>query len=134
MEDAAGHQRVATPHTCKAGRGATAAICLSADSMFPPMEREDTRYYLKPMNCPFHHKIFAARPRSYRDCRCGWPNTAWSTAMSEQSGELFGLMRVRAADQNDAHIYCAEEQVERSSWRSSTSTGAISTCSASGAL
>ncbi len=79
--------------------------------MYPPMEREDTRYYLKPMNCPFHHKIYAAKPRSYRDLPLKLAEYG-TVYRYEQSGELFGLMRVRAADQNDAHIYCGEDQVE----------------------
>ena len=112
MEDAAGYQRVATPHIAKEDLFRHSGhLPFFADSMFPPMEREDTRYYLKPMNCPFHHKIFAARPRSYRDLPLRLAEYGM-VYRYEQSGELFGLMRVRAADQNDAHIYCAEEQVE----------------------
>src|ERR1017187_7182810 len=67
------------------------------------------RYYLKAMNCPHHHRIFAAEPHSYRDlplrlAECG------ACYRYEQSGELFGLMRVRSLNMNDAHIYCTEEQ------------------------
>ena len=67
------------------------------------------RYYLKAMNCPHHHRIFAAEPRSYRDLplRLAEYGTCYRY---EQSGELFGLMRVRAPNMNDAHIYCTEEQ------------------------
>jgi len=67
------------------------------------------RYYLKAMNCPHHHRIFAAEPRSYRDLplRMAEYGTCYRY---EQSGELFGLMRVRALNMNDAHIYCTEEQ------------------------
>jgi threonyl-tRNA synthetase len=67
------------------------------------------RYYLKAMNCPHHHKLFAAVPRSYRDLplRLAEYGTCYRY---EQSGELFGLMRVRAMQMNDAHIYCTEEQ------------------------
>ncbi|MEE8290534.1 MAG: threonine--tRNA ligase, partial [Candidatus Tectomicrobia bacterium] len=82
-----------------------------AESMFPPMEMEGLRYYVKPMNCPFHHKIFASKPRSYRDLplRLAEYGTCYRY---EQSGELYGLMRVRSMQMNDAHIYCAEEQFE----------------------
>jgi threonyl-tRNA synthetase len=110
-----------------------------AESMFPPMEldeagerkpdtgREDaaagateesirssvsrTRYYLKAMNCPHHHKLFGAVPRSYRDLplRLAEYGTCYRY---EQSGELFGLMRVRSMQMNDAHIYCTEGQFE----------------------
>ena len=67
------------------------------------------RYYLKAMNCPHHHRIFAAEPKSYRDLplRLAEYGTCYRY---EQSGELFGLMRVRALNMNDAHIYCTEEQ------------------------
>jgi threonyl-tRNA synthetase len=67
------------------------------------------RYYLKAMNCPHHHRIFAAEPRSYRDLplRLAEYGTCYRY---EQSGELFGLMRVRAMNMNDAHIYCTPEQ------------------------
>ena len=69
------------------------------------------RYYLKAMNCPHHHKLFAAVPRSYRDLplRLAEYGTCYRY---EQSGELFGLMRVRSLQMNDAHIYCTEEQFE----------------------
>jgi threonyl-tRNA synthetase len=70
---------------------------------------EVERYYLKAMNCPHHHRIFAAEPRSYRDLplRLAEYGTCYRY---EQSGELFGLMRVRSLNMNDAHIYCTEEQ------------------------
>jgi threonyl-tRNA synthetase len=69
------------------------------------------RYYLKAMNCPHHHKLFAAIPRSYRDLplRLAEYGTDYRY---EQSGELFGLMRVRSLHMNDAHIYCTPEQFE----------------------
>jgi threonyl-tRNA synthetase len=71
----------------------------------PPAEA----YYLKAMNCPHHHRIFAAEPRSYRDLplRLAEYGTCYRY---EQSGELFGLMRVRSLNMNDAHIYCTPEQ------------------------
>jgi threonyl-tRNA synthetase len=69
------------------------------------------RYYLKAMNCPHHHKLFGAVPRSYRDLplRLAEYGTCYRY---EQSGELFGLMRVRSMQMNDAHLYCTEEQFE----------------------
>jgi threonyl-tRNA synthetase len=69
------------------------------------------RYYLKAMNCPHHHKLFAALPRSYRDLplRLAEYGTDYRY---EKSGELFGLMRVRSLQMNDAHIYCTPEQFE----------------------
>jgi threonyl-tRNA synthetase len=70
---------------------------------------EPESYYLKAMNCPHHHRIFAAEPRSYRDLplRLAEYGTCYRY---EQSGELFGLMRVRSLNMNDAHIYCTEDQ------------------------
>jgi threonyl-tRNA synthetase len=74
-------------------------------------ELQADRYYLKAMNCPHHHKLFAAVQRSYRDLplRLAEYGTCYRY---EQSGELFGLMRVRSMQMNDAHIYCTEEQFE----------------------
>ncbi|MFN5218885.1 MAG: threonine--tRNA ligase, partial [Sphingomonadales bacterium] len=82
------------------------------DSMFPAMELDGEKYYLKAMNCPHHHKIFGALPRSYKDLpiRLAEYGTCYRY---EQSGELFGLMRVRSLQMNDAHIYCTEAQFEQ---------------------
>jgi threonyl-tRNA synthetase len=73
------------------------------------LEQKGEIYYLKAMNCPHHHRIFSAEPRSYRDLplRLAEYGTCYRY---EQSGELFGLMRVRSLNMNDAHIYCTEEQ------------------------
>src|SRR6266545_4333057 len=71
----------------------------------PPVEK----YYLKAMNCPHHHRIFAAEPRSYRDLPLRLAEYGCNYRY-EQSGELFGLMRVRSLNMNDAHIYCTPEQ------------------------
>jgi len=83
-----------------------------AESMYPPMELEGVRYYVKPMNCPMHHKIFGTKQRSYRELplRLAEYGTCYRY---EKSGELFGLMRVRSMQMNDAHIYCSEEQFEQ---------------------
>jgi threonyl-tRNA synthetase len=77
--------------------------------MFPPMELEGEKYYLKAMNCPHHHKIYAAEQKSYKDLpyRLAEYGTCYRY---EQSGELFGLMRVRCLHMNDAHIYCSKDQ------------------------
>ena len=118
-EFAAGYDRVRTPHLAREKLYITSGhLPYYAESMFPPMEmleQSDTnaaeRYYLKAMNCPHHHKLFAAVPRSYRDLplRLAEYGTCYRY---EQSGELFGLMRVRSMQMNDAHIYCTEEQFE----------------------
>ncbi len=109
-EEAAGYKRVVTPHIAKESMYLTSGhLPYYADSMYPPMDLEGEKYYLKSMNCPHHHKIFAAEPKSYRDLpyRIAEYGTVYRY---EQSGELFGLMRVRCLHMNDAHIYCAKEQ------------------------
>lgn len=119
-EFAAGYLRVRTPHLAKENLYLTSGHLphLYAESMFPPIEMQEDRdssdqpkakYYLKAMNCPHHHKIFAAVPRSYRELpmRLAEYGTCYRY---EQSGELMGLMRVRSMQMNDAHIYCSPEQ------------------------
>lgn len=113
IEYKAGYQRVRTPHITKEALFLRSGhLPYYAESMYPPMELEGVRYYIKPMNCPFHHKIFASKPRSYRDLplRLAEYGTCYRY---EKAGELFGLLRVRSMQMNDAHIYCAEEQFEQ---------------------
>jgi threonyl-tRNA synthetase len=81
------------------------------ESLEQEIEGLGSRYYLKAMNCPHHHKIFAAVPRSYRELPLRLAEYG-NCYRYEQSGELFGLMRVRSMQMNDAHIYCTEEQFE----------------------
>ncbi len=109
-EKAAGYVRVRTPHIAKDSMYVRSGhLPYYQESMFPPMEYEGGKYYLKAMNCPHHHKIFASESRSYKDLplRLAEYGTCYR---HEKSGELFGLMRVRMLSMNDAHIYCAEEQ------------------------
>ncbi|MEP7372971.1 MAG: threonine--tRNA ligase [Chitinophagaceae bacterium] len=109
-ENAGGYKRVVTPHIAKESMYLTSGhLPYYADSMYPPMEMDGEKYYLKSMNCPHHHKIFAAEPKSYRDLpyRIAEYGTVYRY---EQSGELFGLMRVRCLHMNDAHIYCTKDQ------------------------
>jgi threonyl-tRNA synthetase len=119
-EFAGGYQRVRTPHIARESLYKKSGhLPYYAESMFPPMtlehdiesESPSDRYYLKAMNCPHHHKLFAAIPRSYRDLplRLAEYGTDYRY---EKSGELFGLMRVRSLQMNDAHIYCTPEQFE----------------------
>jgi len=116
-EFAAGYVRVRTPHLAKEKMYKTSGhLPYYEDSMFPPMEVKDDgegpsceRYYLKAMNCPHHHRIFAAEPRSYRELPLRLAEYGCCYRY-EQSGELFGLMRVRSLNMNDAHIYCTEDQ------------------------
>ena len=109
-EERAGYKRVVTPHIAKESLYLTSGhLPYYQDSMYPPMELDGTKYYLKAMNCPHHHKIFSAEPKSYKDLpyRLAEYGTCYRY---EQSGELFGLMRVRCLHMNDAHIYCTKEQ------------------------
>ena len=109
-EQAAGYKRVVTPHIAKENLYITSGhLPYYKDSMYPPMELEGQKYYLKAMNCPHHHKIYAAEPKSYKDLplRLAEYGTCYRY---EQSGELFGLMRVRCLHMNDAHIYCTHDQ------------------------
>jgi threonyl-tRNA synthetase len=119
-EFAAGYQRVRTVNLARESLYRKSGhIPYYADSMFPPMElhehgEEDSvtqRYYLKAMNCPHHHKLFAALPRSYRDLPLRLAEYGFCHRY-EQSGELFGLMRVRSMQMNDAHLYMTPEQFE----------------------
>jgi threonyl-tRNA synthetase len=108
-----GYQRVKTPHIARESMYLKSGhLPYYKDSMFPAMELDGERYYLKAMNCPHHHKIFGALPRSYKELpiRLAEYGTCYRY---EQSGELFGLMRVRSLQMNDAHIYCTEAQFEQ---------------------
>ena len=109
-EALAGYKRVRTPHLAKESMYLTSGhLPYYAESMYPPMEFDGEKYYLKAMNCPHHHKIFKELNLSYRDLplRLAEYGTCYRY---EQSGELFGLMRVRQLQMNDAHIYCTKEQ------------------------
>ena len=113
LEDKAGYLRVRTPHLAKEDLFLHSGhLPYYAESMYPPMELEGTRYYVKPMNCPMHHKIFGSKPRSYRDMPVRLAEYG-SCYRYEKSGELFGLMRVRSMQMNDAHMYVAEDQFEQ---------------------
>jgi threonyl-tRNA synthetase len=119
-EFAAGYQVVRTPHIAReALYKKSGHLPYYAESMFPPMELHEhgetdsitQRYYVKAMNCPHHHKLFAAVPRSYRDLPLRLAEYGMCYRY-EQSGELFGLMRVRSLQINDAHIYMTPAQFE----------------------
>jgi threonyl-tRNA synthetase len=107
----AGYEFVNSPHITKADLFETSGhLGWFADSMFPPMEMEGASYYLKPMNCPFHILIYRARGRSYRELplRLFEFGTVYRY---EKSGVVHGLTRVRGLTMDDAHIFCAREQV-----------------------
>jgi threonyl-tRNA synthetase len=105
-----GYQRVTTPVLTKEDLVYTSEhLPHYKEHMFPPMQMDNENYYIKPMNCPFHHTIFSHRPRSYRELPLRLAEYG-TCHRYEDSGALFGLMRVRAMQMNDAHIYCTEEQ------------------------
>ena len=109
-EDKAGYDRVRTPHITKGSLYEKSGhLSHYRESMFPAMDIDGNEYFLKPMNCPHHHKIFASLPRTYKELpiRLAEYGTCYRY---EKSGQLFGLMRVRSMQMNDAHIYCSEEQ------------------------
>ena len=109
-EDLGGYKRVRTPHLTKGTLYEKSGhLEHYISSMYPAMDVDGTDYYIKPMNCPHHHKIYANTPKSYRDLpyRLAEYGTCYRY---EKSGELFGLMRVRSMQMNDAHIYCTEDQ------------------------
>lgn len=111
-EKEGGYQRVKSPHIAKESMYIKSGhLPYYKDSMFPPMELDGIKYYLKAMNCPHHHKIFAATPKSYRDLPVRYAEYG-TCYRYEQTGELFGLMRVRSLQMNDAHIYCTKAQFE----------------------
>ena len=109
-EDKAAYQRVRTPHLTKGTLYEKSGhLDHYQEAMYPSMDVDGIEYYVKPMNCPHHHKIYAARPKSYRDLpvRLSEYGTCYRY---EKSGQLFGLMRVRSMQMNDAHIYCTKDQ------------------------
>jgi threonyl-tRNA synthetase len=107
----AGYEFVNSPHITKENLFQTSGhLSWFGENMYPPMELEGARYYLKPMNCPFHNLIFRARGRSYRELplRLFEFGTVYRY---EKSGVVHGLTRVRGLTQDDAHIYCTREQM-----------------------
>jgi threonyl-tRNA synthetase len=114
VEFRAGYKRVSTPAiTRKELYLKSGHLPYYADTMYPPMEvDEHDEYYLRPMNCPHHHKIYDARPHSYRELPLRLAEYG-NTYRYEKHGSLAGLLRVRAMCMNDAHIYCTPAQVEQ---------------------
>jgi threonyl-tRNA synthetase len=121
LEFEAGYQRVATPQLARTELYYQSGhLPYYAEHMYPFMELRETdedgtetvrdEYALRPMNCPHHHRVYAARPRSYRDLplRLAEYGTVYRY---EDHGALSGLLRVRGMTMNDAHIYCTEDQI-----------------------
>ena len=132
LEFKAGYQRVTTPHLAKESLyHTTGHLPYYEEDMYPPMElmestevseiddTDGTRqteqvkeaYRLRPMNCPHHHKVFDAEPRSYRDLPLRLAEYG-QVYRFEDSGAVSGLLRVRGMCMNDAHIYCTRDQIK----------------------
>jgi len=112
-EEKHGYKQVRTPHLTKGDLYKKSGhLDLYKDSMYPAMDVDGVEYYVKPMNCPHHHKIYDATPKSYRDLpyRIAEYGTCYRY---EKSGQLFGLMRVRSMQMNDAHIYCSKTDFDK---------------------
>jgi len=82
------------------------------ENMYSPIKIEDEEYMIKPMNCPFHVKVYKSRIRSYRDLPLRWAELG-TVYRYEKSGVLHGLLRVRGFTQDDAHIFCAPEDLNK---------------------
>jgi len=107
-----GYQKIATPHIAKSKLFETSGhLPYYKDDMYPGMELDDATYYLKGMNCPMAMALFANKPHSYKELPLRWAEFG-TVYRYELSGALSGLLRVRGFTQNDAHIFCAEDQVE----------------------
>jgi len=107
-----GYDLLNTPHIGKAQLWETSGhLGFYKDNMYSPMVIDEEDYYVKPMNCPFHIKIYKTRMRSYRDLPVRWAELG-TVYRYEKSGVLHGLMRVRGFTQDDAHIFCLREQLE----------------------
>jgi threonyl-tRNA synthetase len=108
----AGYELLFTPHIALEHLWETSGHTgFYRESMYEPMVEDEQLYQLKPMNCPFHVLIFKDRLRSYRELPFRWAELG-TVYRHEMSGALHGLMRVRGFTQDDAHIFCREEQIE----------------------
>ncbi len=106
-----GYEFVFTPHLANARLFETSGhLAWYADGMYPPMELDNGTYYVKPMNCPMHCLIYAARQRSYRELPLRLFELG-SVYRYERAGTLHGLLRIRGFTQDDSHIFCTEDQL-----------------------
>jgi threonyl-tRNA synthetase len=112
LHERAGYDFVVTPHIANLELWKTSGHAdFYSDSMYEPMEDDNQSFQLKPMNCPFHVLVYKDRLRSYRDLPLRWGEMG-TVYRREMSGALHGLMRVRGFTQDDAHIFCREDQIE----------------------
>ncbi|NLT83883.1 threonine--tRNA ligase, partial [Coprothermobacter proteolyticus] len=107
-----GYQLVYTPHVARTKLWEISGhLSFYKENMFPSMELENQSYLVKPMNCPFHVQIYKTKTRSYKELPIRFAELG-TVYRFERSGVLHGLLRVRGFTQDDAHIFCAREQVE----------------------
>jgi threonyl-tRNA synthetase len=107
-----GYEVVYSPHIGRARLWQTSGhLDFYREGMYSPMDIDGLDYYLKPMNCPFHIKMYQSKRRSYRELPMRWAELG-TVYRYERSGVLHGLMRVRGFTQDDAHIFCTQEQIE----------------------
>jgi threonyl-tRNA synthetase len=112
LHERAGYDFVVTPHIANLDLWKTSGHAdFYSESMYEPMEDDNQAFQLKPMNCPFHVLVYKDRLRSYRDLPLRWGEMG-TVYRREMSGALHGLMRVRGFTQDDAHIFCREDQIE----------------------
>ncbi len=107
-----GYEQLYTPHIGRSELWETSGhLDFYAEGMYAPMVIDDSEYYAKPMNCPFHIEIYKSKLRSYRELPLRWAELG-TVYRHEKSGVLHGLLRVRGFTQDDAHIICTPEQIE----------------------
>jgi threonyl-tRNA synthetase len=107
-----GYEILYTPHIGKSWLWETSGhLGFFKENMYSPMAIDEQDYFIKPMNCPFHIMIYKTHLRSYRDLPLRWAELG-TVYRYEKSGVLHGLLRVRGFTQDDAHIFCAQEQIE----------------------
>jgi threonyl-tRNA synthetase len=108
-----GYETVSTPHIAREDLWEKSGhLKFYKDDMYGPLSVDDKNYRLKPMNCPFHVKMYTSEIRSYRDLPIRWAEMG-TVYRYEKSGELHGLTRPRGFTQDDAHIICAKDQLEQ---------------------
>lgn len=108
-----GYELLYTPHIARRDLWKTSGhLDFYFESMYAPMDIDEVQYQLKPMNCPFHIAIYNIRKRSYRELPLRWCELG-TVYRYERTGTLHGLMRVRGFTQDDAHIFCTKEQLNK---------------------
>lgn len=111
-EDLYGYQRVVSPHIAKEELYLTSGhLPYYEEDMYPAMEMDDGKYYLKAMNCPHHHQMYLHRPRTYKELPLRFSEYG-TCYRNELSGTLAGLLRVRCLAMNDAHTYVSKDQIK----------------------